>query len=129
VVWISNHGGRHLDHARPTLDVLREVAPVVAGKASIVVDGGFMRGGDFIKAITFGATAVAVGRMQAYALAAGGAAGVQRYLEIVEEEMQTTMAALGVTALVGLNPGYLERYGSAGTAPRPFPGLPEHIVI
>ena len=129
VIWISNHGGRHLDHARPTLDVLREVAPVVAGRATIVVDGGFMRGADFIKAMAFGATAVAVGRMQAYALAAGGAAGVRRYLEIVEEEMQTTMAMLGVTALAGLNPDYLERYGPAGTAPRPFPHLPEHIVI
>jgi isopentenyl diphosphate isomerase/L-lactate dehydrogenase-like FMN-dependent dehydrogenase len=74
VIWISNHGGRHLDHARPTLDVLREVSSVVAGAAPIVVDGGFMRGSDFLKAIAFGATAVAVGRMQAYALAAGGAA-------------------------------------------------------
>jgi glycolate oxidase len=129
VIWLSNHGGRHLDHARPTLDVLREVAPVVAGHAPIVVDGGFMRGSDVIKAIAFGASAVAVGRMQAYALAAGGAAGVRRYLEIVEEEMQTTMAMLGVTTLSGLNAGYLERLGLAGTAPRPFPQLPDHITI
>ena len=41
-IWISNHGGRHLDHARPTLEVLREIAPVVAGRAPIVVDGGFI---------------------------------------------------------------------------------------
>jgi isopentenyl diphosphate isomerase/L-lactate dehydrogenase-like FMN-dependent dehydrogenase len=82
-----------------------------------------------IKAIAFGASAVAVGRMQAYALAAGGAAGVRRYLEIVEEEMQTTMAMLGVTTLSGLNAGYLERLGLAGTAPRPFPQLPDHITI
>jgi glycolate oxidase len=129
VIWLSNHGGRHLDHARPTLDVLREVAPVVAGQVPIVVDGGFMRGSDIIKAIAFGATAVAVGRMQAYALAAGGAAGIRRYLEIVEEEMQTTMAMLGVTGLAGLNAGYLVRLGAAGTAPRPFPQLPEHITI
>jgi isopentenyl diphosphate isomerase/L-lactate dehydrogenase-like FMN-dependent dehydrogenase len=129
VIWVSNHGGRHLDHARPTLDVLREVAPVVGGRVPIVVDGGFMRGSDFIKAIAFGATAVAVGRMQAYALAAAGAAGIRRYLEIVEEEMQTSMAMIGVTSLAELNPGYLKRLGRAGTAPRPFPLLPEDINI
>jgi isopentenyl diphosphate isomerase/L-lactate dehydrogenase-like FMN-dependent dehydrogenase len=129
VIWISNHGGRHLDHARPTLDVLREVAPVVAGQVPIVVDGGFMRGSDFIKAVALGATAVAVGRMQAYALAAAGAAGVKRYLEIVEEEVQTTLAAIGVTSLAALDSSCLERLGSDGTAPRPFPLLPAHINI
>jgi glycolate oxidase len=129
VIWITNHGGRQLDHARGTLDVLREVAPVVAGKAPIVVDGGFMRGSDFLKAIAFGATAVATGRMQAYALAAGGAAGIKRYLEILEGEMRTTLAMIGVTSLAGLDPSYLERVGPAGAAPRPFPLLPEHINI
>ena len=74
VVYVSNHGGRELDHAEAAIETLREVVDAVAGRAEIVVDGGFMRGTDVLKAIALGANAVGLGRLQAFALAAGGEA-------------------------------------------------------
>ena len=72
---MSNHGGRQLDHGRGSLDVLPEVVATVAGRATIIVDGGFMRGTDVVKAIALGAHAVGVGRLECFGLAAAGAPG------------------------------------------------------
>ena len=72
-IYISNHGGRQLDHGRGSMDVLPEVVDAVAGRAKIMIDGGFYRGSDIVKAIALGADLVGMGRMQCYALAAGGA--------------------------------------------------------
>jgi glycolate oxidase len=108
-IWISNHGGRQLDHAVGSLDVLPEVVTAVRGRAPVIVDGGFMRGGDILKAIALGATAVATGRMHAWALAAGGEPALNRMLELVEYELRTTMGLLGVTALSQLNASYVRR--------------------
>jgi isopentenyl diphosphate isomerase/L-lactate dehydrogenase-like FMN-dependent dehydrogenase len=107
VVWISNHGGRQLDHCVGTAEVLPEVVAAVNGRVPIVVDGGFMRGTDALKAIALGATAVATGRLYALALAAGADAGVVRMLEILESEIVTGMGLLGVTALAQLEPAYV----------------------
>lgn len=107
LIWVSNHGGRQLDHARATIEVLPEVATAVGGKAPIVIDGGFMRGTDVLKAIVLGATAVATGRLQALALAAAGEAGVRRMLEILEAEIETSMALLGVASLDQLDRSYM----------------------
>ena len=74
-VYVSNHGGRQLDHGRGSMDVLPEVAAAVAGRAKIMIDGGFYRGSDVVKAMALGADLVGMGRMQCYALAAGGADG------------------------------------------------------
>ena len=109
VIWVSNHGGRQLDHAIGSLDVLPEVVQAVHGRVPIVVDGGFMRGTDVIKAIAQGATVVAAGRMHAWALGAGGEAALTRMLEIVAYELHTSMGLLGVTSLAQLNPSYLRR--------------------
>lgn len=109
VIWISNHGGRQLDHAIGTLEALPEVAEVVQGRVPVIVDGSFLRGGDILKAIALGATVVATGRMHAWALAAGGEEALVRMLEIVEYEMTTAMALLGVTALDQLNASYVRR--------------------
>src|SRR5581483_9656604 len=62
VVHVSNHGGRQLDHGMGTMDVLPEIVAAVKGKAEIIIDGGFCRGSDIIKAIAFGANAVCIGR-------------------------------------------------------------------
>jgi len=107
VVWVSNHGGRQLDHARGSLDTLPEIVSAVAGRVEIVVDGGVHRGSDILKAIALGANAVAIGRLQAWGLAAAGADGLVRVLEILEAELQSAMALLGVTTLDQLGPEYV----------------------
>ena len=107
VIYVSNHGGRQLDHAQASIDTLREVVEAVGGSAEIVVDGGFMRGTDVLKAIALGASAVGLGRLQAYALAAGGEAALVRALELLEEEITTAMGLLGVVRLDQLDPSFV----------------------
>jgi glycolate oxidase len=106
-IYVSNHGGRQLDHGRATIDMLPEIVQAVGGKAEIVLDGGIVRGSDVLKAIALGARAVAIGKLQGWALAAGGQAGLVRALEILESEIVTTMGLLGVTRLGELNEKYL----------------------
>jgi isopentenyl diphosphate isomerase/L-lactate dehydrogenase-like FMN-dependent dehydrogenase len=102
-IWLSNHGGRQLDDARATIDALAEIAPVVAGRVPLVVDGGFRRGTDIIKALAFGATAVAVGRTFAYGLAADGADGVAQTLRILQQELRINLGLAGQTSVRGLS--------------------------
>lgn len=109
VVWVSNHGGRQLDHALGSLDVLPEVVEAVAGRAAIIVDGGVQRATDVLKAIALGAQAVAVGRLQAWGLGAAGKDGCRRMLELLEHEMVSAMGLLGVTSLDQLGPEYVCR--------------------
>ena len=106
-IWVSNHGGRQLDGALGSLDTLREIVPVINGRAKIVVDGGIQRGSDILKAIAMGADAVSIGRLQAWGLAAAGQAGVVRVLEILEDEITSAMGLMGVTSLDELGPEYL----------------------
>lgn len=94
-IWVSNHGGRQLDGSIPTLDALGEIAPAVAGRAAIVVDGGVRRGTDVLKALALGADCVAIGRPQLWGLAAGGADGVRRVLELLRDEFSLAMALGG----------------------------------
>ena len=107
VVYVSNHGGRQLDHGRACIDALPEVVAAVAGRAPVWVDGGFMRGSDVVKGLCLGASAVGVGRLHALALAAGGVQGIVRALEILEHEIRTCVQLLGVSKLQDLNPEYL----------------------
>ena len=109
VVWVSNHGGRQLDHALGSLDVLPEVVQAVGGRASIVVDGGIQRATDVLKAIALGADAVAVGRLQAWGLGAAGKDGCLKVLELLEHEMISGMGLLGITSLQQLGPEYVCR--------------------
>ena len=107
VVYVSNHGGRQMDHALGNMDTLPEIVAAVDGKARIVIDGGFTRGTDVLKAIALGADAVGIGRLQAWALGAHGADGVVRCLDILEREIRLSMGLLGVTRLDQLNPRYV----------------------
>ena len=75
VIWVSNHGGRQLDHGLGTIDILPEIVDAAAGRAEIVLDGGVQRGGDVLKAVALGATAVAIGKLQGWGLAAAGQEG------------------------------------------------------
>jgi isopentenyl diphosphate isomerase/L-lactate dehydrogenase-like FMN-dependent dehydrogenase len=107
MVYVSNHGGRQLDHGRGSTDVLPEIAEAVAGRALIIIDGGFYRGSDIVKAIALGAGLVGLGRMQCYGLAAGGQAGIVRMLELLEDEVMRSMGLLGVTSYGKLDSSYL----------------------
>ncbi|MEZ4502302.1 MAG: alpha-hydroxy acid oxidase [Dehalococcoidia bacterium] len=107
VVWVSNHGGRQLDHARGSVDTLPEIVAAVNGRAKIVLDGGINRGTDILKAIALGADAVAIGRLQGWGLGAGGVDGLVRVFEILESEMRSAMGLVGVTSLDELGPEYV----------------------
>ncbi len=106
-IYVSNLGGRALDHAEGTIDVLPEVVAAVNGRAEVIVDGGFTRGTDMVKALACGARAVAIGRLQGFGLAAGGAAGLGRILEILEDELRIAMSLLGAQTVGDLGPGNL----------------------
>jgi len=107
VIWVSNHGGRQLDHGIGTMDMLMEILEAVDGRAEVVLDGGVQRGSDVVKAVALGAKAVAIGRLQAWGLGTAGTAGVVRVLEILEEEMLVAMGLVGVTSIDQLSPAYL----------------------
>jgi isopentenyl diphosphate isomerase/L-lactate dehydrogenase-like FMN-dependent dehydrogenase len=109
IVWVSNHGGRQLDQTQSTIDALPPIVDAVGGAASIVVDGGFNRGTDVLKALARGADLVAVGRTMLWGLAADGAAGVARTCAIIREEMSTALALSGQTTVKGLKPDYVLR--------------------
>ena len=102
-VYVSNHGGRALDHAISTIEVLAEVVDAVEGRAEVLVDGGFTRGTHVCKALALGARAVGVGRLQCWGLAVGGAAGVARVLELLGGETRTTLGMLGCRSLADLS--------------------------
>jgi isopentenyl diphosphate isomerase/L-lactate dehydrogenase-like FMN-dependent dehydrogenase len=103
-VYVSNHGGRQLDHAQGSVAALPEVVAAVKGRAEIVVDGTILRGTDIIKALSLGASAVGLGRAQGIALAAGGEDAVVRMIEIMETELRAAMALLGAAKLSELGP-------------------------
>jgi len=104
IIWVSNHGGRQLDHTQATIDALPAIVDAVAGRAGIVIDGGFRRGTDVIKAVALGATVVAMGRTILWGLAADGAASVACALDILRSEIRTTLGLCGQTSIRGLQP-------------------------
>jgi glycolate oxidase len=114
VVYCSNHGGRQLDHGLGSAAVLPEIVKAVAGKAKVWVDGGFTRGTDIVKAIALGAELVGMGRLPCYALAAAGAPGLVRALEILENEVQTALGLLGVTSFSELTPKHIAAAPAVG---------------
>ena len=106
-IWISNHGGRELDHGLGTMDVLGEIVQVVDDRVEVVLDGGVQRGSDVLKAIALGAKAVAIGKLQAWGLAAAGEAGLLRVLQILKSEVRVSMGLLGLPNIQGLNSTYI----------------------
>jgi glycolate oxidase len=108
VIYVSNHGGRQLDHGLGAMGILPEIVAVVEGRARIIVDGGFNRGTDIVKALAAGADLVGLGRMQCIGLAADGQAGLVRLLEILEIEIRTSLGLLGVNTWTELDRSYLQ---------------------
>jgi isopentenyl diphosphate isomerase/L-lactate dehydrogenase-like FMN-dependent dehydrogenase len=117
-VYVSNHGGRQLDHGRGGLEVLPEVVQAVDGRARVIYDGGIMRGTDVVKALALGAQMVAIGRLECIGLAAAGQGGLVRALELLEHEVTTALGLLGVTSWETLDAGYLH-----AAAPVTEPGV------
>lgn len=115
VVYVSNHGGRQLDHAQGSIEVLAEVAEAVGDRAEILMDGGILRGTDVVKALCLGARAVGVGKLLGWALSAGGEAGVARMLELMELEVRTALGLMGVTSIRQLGPQWLRQVPVLGT--------------
>jgi glycolate oxidase len=122
-IYVSNHGGRQLDHGRGSMDVLPEVVEAAAGRAKVIVDGAFARGTDIVKAIASGAHLVGLGRLQCYALAAGGQSAIVRLLELLEDEVQRCLGMLGVTKFAELDRKCLHPAPSV-TAPHVFSAFP-----
>lgn len=101
-VIVSNHGGRQLDGASSTISRLAEIVAAAPG-VEILIDGGFRRGADILKALALGASGVLLGRPTAYALAAGGEAGVSAMISTLAKEMETAMALMGCPDIATLH--------------------------
>ena len=114
MIYVSNHGGRQLDHGRGTMEVLPEIVAAVGGRAPIIIDGGFCRGTDIVKALAAGASLVGIGRMQCIGLAAGGQDGLTRLLEILEQEIRICLGLLGVNTWAELDQSYLHLAPAVG---------------
>lgn len=101
-IVVSNHGGRQMDTAPATIDVLPQCAEAVGGRVPILIDGGVRRGLDVLKAIALGATAVQVGRPVLWGLAAGGQEGVEFALGLLRQELDLAMALSGCPDLMAI---------------------------
>ena len=106
-IVLSNHGGRVLDMAPPPILTLPEVVAKVGKRITIIVDSGFRRGSDVVKALALGAHAVMLGRAPLHGTASAGEAGALRALEIYRDEIDRVMALIGCTSVADLNPGYV----------------------
>ncbi len=114
-IFVSNHGGRQLDGAPSPIEILPQIADAVGDRLAIMVDSGFRRGTDIVKALALGADMVFVGRATLYGASAGGEEGVLRAIDLLKSEIDRVMALLGCTTLDAIGPEYL-RYDSGGTA-------------
>jgi isopentenyl diphosphate isomerase/L-lactate dehydrogenase-like FMN-dependent dehydrogenase len=106
-VFVSNHGGRADNTLRATIDCVSEVVAGVKGRAPVIVDSGFRRGGDIFKALALGATAVGVGRPYIWGLASFGQEGVETVLDILRRELQLTMRQSGVISIKGITRNHI----------------------
>jgi isopentenyl diphosphate isomerase/L-lactate dehydrogenase-like FMN-dependent dehydrogenase len=96
---VSNHGGRATESGRSTIEALPEVVQAVAGRIPVLVDGGIRRGTDVFKALALGASAVGIGRPYIWGLSTFGQQGVERVLDIVNNELRLAMVGCGTRSL------------------------------
>jgi 4-hydroxymandelate oxidase len=108
-IVVSNHGGRMEDGVSATIDVLPEIVAAVGGRMPILVDSGFRRGSDIVKALALGAQAVCIGRPYLWGLGAFGQPGVERVLAMLRAETRTAMQQLGAPSLQDLTPAMVRR--------------------
>ena len=103
-IVVSNHGGRQLDSCVSPIEVLPGIRQAIGDRLTLIVDSGFRRGADVIKALALGADAVMIGRATLYGLAAGGEAGVRQALQLLVEESELVLGQLGCRTLAELGP-------------------------
>jgi len=108
-IVISNHGGRQLDGAPATLDVLPEIKATVKDQCAVLIDGGIRSGADILRALALGADACLIGRAWAFALAAQGQQGVESMLDMLTRELRVAMALTGCTRLADIDEHVLRR--------------------
>jgi 4-hydroxymandelate oxidase len=108
-IIVSNHGGRGEDSGRSTIDALPEIIEAVKGRMPVLVDSGFRRGTDVVKALAMGATAACIGRPYLWGLGAFGQAGVERVLELLRIETRAAMQQCGARTVKDLNPGFVRK--------------------
>jgi 4-hydroxymandelate oxidase len=108
-IVVSNHGGRVEDGVSATIDVLPEIVDAVGGRMPILIDSGFRRGSEIVKALALGANAVCIGRPYLWGLGAFGQAGVERVLAILRTETRMAMQQLGAPTLKDLTPAMIRR--------------------
>ncbi len=108
-ILVSNHGGRGEDNGRSTIDALPDIIAAVKGRMPVIVDSGFRRGTDAVKALATGAQAVGIGRPYLWGLGAFGQEGVERVLEIVRTETRAAMQQCGARSVKELNPSFVRR--------------------
>ena len=108
-ILVSNHGGRGEDNGRSTIDALPEIITAVNGRIPVIVDSGFRRGTDAVKALAMGAQAIGIGRPYLWGLGAFGQEGVERVLEIVRTETRAAMQQCGARSVKELNPSSVRR--------------------
>jgi isopentenyl diphosphate isomerase/L-lactate dehydrogenase-like FMN-dependent dehydrogenase len=108
-ILVSNHGGRQVDPAAASLDALPEIADAVGGRVPILLDSGVRTGADIFLAVALGATAVVIGRLAAYGLAANGERGVRRTIELLTAELRTLMILAGVPDIASLTADVVTR--------------------
>ena len=108
-IIVSNHGARSEDSGRSTIDALPEIVEAVKGRMPILVDSGFRRGTDIVKALCMGATGVCVGRPYVWGLGAFGQPGVERVLELLRIELRAIMQQVGAPNIKALVPNMVRR--------------------
>jgi isopentenyl diphosphate isomerase/L-lactate dehydrogenase-like FMN-dependent dehydrogenase len=119
-VVVSNDGGRQLDGALSSIAALPAVVAAVGDDAEVFLDGGVRRGTDVARALALDARACLVGRPVLFGLAVGGDDGARRAIELLREELRTTMALLGCAAVEELGPDHVRAAGAADISPRRF---------
>ncbi len=108
-IVVSNHGGRQLDSVHAPITVLPEVVDEVGGRVTVLVDGGFRRGTDILKALALGAGAVMIGRPACWGLAAAGEDGVADVLRILRSELENTMVLAGTRSVTDITGAHVAR--------------------
>src|SRR6201996_4386889 len=104
---VSNHGGRQLDGAPSSIEVLPEIVDAVGSQMEIMFDGGIRSGQDVMRALALGAKSCMIGRAYAYGLGAGGQAGVAKAIEVIAKELETTMGLCGVNTIAEIDDHWL----------------------
>ena len=129
-IVLSNHGGRQLDGAISSMEILPEVAAAVGSQLTVMLDGGFRRGSDIVKARALGADAVLLGRATTYGLAAGGEAGVAHAINLLKTEVDRVVGLLGCSDLSQLDTSYIRWPGHPGISGNfPHPSETRRVTL